>query len=110
VQGTDRRAPPVNRVEVAYADLVLRTGRMPPVGNPFDNRLREPTVTGEDRKALVAWMTAEFGVPGTSPASIGAIRHRACRSTPCSAPTATGSSGTRGVAGESAYTPAAHQV
>jgi ubiquinol-cytochrome c reductase cytochrome c subunit len=105
VQGTDRPAPAVDQVEVAYVDLVLRSGRMPPPGDPFDNRLREPTVTGEDREALVAWMTDAFGLEGEIPEvqagdpaeglPVYAVQCAHCH----------GSSGGGGVAGAGAFTP-----
>ncbi len=63
VPGTDRRAPALagtEEVTAAYLDLVLRTGRMPPAGDPFDNRAREVFYSDVEREAMVAWVSEAF--------------------------------------------------
>ncbi|CAN5159930.1 hypothetical protein BH23ACT9_BH23ACT9_27980 [soil metagenome] len=63
IPGTDQEGPPVNdpdTVSAAYIDLVLRTGRMPPAGDPFDNRARHVFYTDAEREAMVAWMVQQF--------------------------------------------------
>jgi len=54
-------------LSVAYLDLVMLTGRMPPSGDPFDNREREVFYTDAERAAMVAWMAEEFGIEGEIP-------------------------------------------
>jgi ubiquinol-cytochrome c reductase cytochrome c subunit len=105
VQVTGRPAPPLRGTDVAYVDLVLRSGRMPPAGNPFDNRRRSPTVTGADREALVAWMSTAFGLSGQIPqVQIGDPRHGLqVYSAQCAH--CHGATGGGGVAGGGAYTP-----
>ena len=108
VPGTDRVAPPLAdspQVTAAYVDLVLRTGRMPPAGSPFDNRARDVVYTDEQRRAIVAFTVAEFGVElnlieiGEGDAAAGqqlwASNCAACH----------GSTGSGGVAGGGAWTP-----
>jgi ubiquinol-cytochrome c reductase cytochrome c subunit len=105
VQGTDRRAPPVRDLELGYVDLVLRTGRMPPVGDPFDNRLRKPTVTGEEREALVTWIDAEFGLTGGIPEARPGDPAKGLQVYSVHCAHCHGSSGAGGVAGAGAFTP-----
>ncbi len=64
VPGSERLAPSLRDegVTEAYMDLVLRTGRMPPPGDPFDNRAREVFYTDAEREAMVDWLVAEFGL------------------------------------------------
>lgn len=54
-------------VTVPYLDLVLRTGRMPPAGDPFDNRERHVLYDDAERAALVGWMAQEFDLEGVIP-------------------------------------------
>ena len=54
-------------LSVAYLDLVLLTGRMPPAGDPFDNRDRHVFYSEAERSAMVAWMAREFDIPGEVP-------------------------------------------
>ena len=105
VPGTDRRAPTIEGLEIAYVDLVLRTGRMPPPGDPFDNRLRKPVVLGEDREALIAWIDAQIGLVGEIPQAEPGDPARGLQgySIPCAH--CHGSSGGGGVAGAGAFTP-----
>jgi ubiquinol-cytochrome c reductase cytochrome c subunit len=70
VPGSDDRAPALAGnpdVTVPYVDLVLRTGRMPPAGDPFDNRAREVVYDDVERAALVGWMAEAFGLEGEVP-------------------------------------------
>lgn len=105
VRETGRPAPPLRGTEIASADLVLRTGRMPPVGNPFDNRLRKPTVTGADREALLAWMSSTFGLVGQIPEVEVGNPGRGLEAYSAQCAHCHGSSGYGGVAGRGAYTP-----
>jgi ubiquinol-cytochrome c reductase cytochrome c subunit len=96
-------------VTAAYMDLVMRTGRMPPAANPFDNQPREQIFTPEERRAIVAYTVDQFGVTGDIPQvpegdpgrgqSLYAANCAACH----------GSTGAGGVAGGGAWTPAVHQ-
>jgi ubiquinol-cytochrome c reductase cytochrome c subunit len=94
-------------VDVAYLDLVMSTGRMPPAGSPWDNRERAIQVDEEDQAALIAFMVEEFGTPGEipqvdveagDPASGQAVWTSNCAH--CH-----GSTGAGGVAGAGAWTP-----
>jgi ubiquinol-cytochrome c reductase cytochrome c subunit len=70
VPGTDEDAPAIrgeDGVDVATVDLVLRTGRMPPPGDPFDNRAREVAYDEAEREALVAWMAGALDLEGEVP-------------------------------------------
>lgn len=51
-------------ITVAYLDLVMSTGRMPPAGSPYDNRERQVVFDESERDDLIAWMVQEFDVPG----------------------------------------------
>lgn len=57
--------PPIDDVEIAYVDLVLRTGRMPIAVREIG--VRTERLTAADRVAVVAWMTDQFELPGTLP-------------------------------------------
>ena len=105
VRGTSRQAPQLRGLEVAYVDLVLRTGRMPPVRNPFDNRLRRPTVLGADRMALVAWMRSAFGLEGGIPEAVPGEASRGLQVYQQQCAHCHGATGGGGVAGAGAYTP-----
>ncbi|MGH8930166.1 MAG: c-type cytochrome [Egibacteraceae bacterium] len=105
VRGTDRQAPPLRGLEVAYADLVLRAGRMPPVGDPFDNRLRQPTVTGEARESLIAWMTQEFALTGQIPEAMPGNASAGLQVYQQQCAHCHGATGAGGVAGAGAFTP-----
>lgn len=70
VPGTDRQGPAlVGREDVtaAYVDLVLRTGRMPPAGDPFDNRERRVFYDDVERVAMVTWITEAFDLEDDIP-------------------------------------------
>ena len=68
---TDGRPVPSLRnnddLTVPYLDLVLLTGRMPPAGDPFDNRERHVFYDDAERQAMVEWMADEFDIPGEVP-------------------------------------------
>jgi ubiquinol-cytochrome c reductase cytochrome c subunit len=111
VPGTDGRAPAIggdNPVTVAYADLVLRTGRMPPAGTPFDNRAREVAYDDATIEVLVAWMAEEFDLPGDlpQPPPGNAGRGLAVWAANCSQ--CHGATGAGGVAGAGAWTPSVY--
>lgn len=105
VRESGRPAPPVRGVEVAYVDLVLRVGRMPPVGDPFDNRPRKPTVVGADREALLAWMSGAFSLIGQIPEVQEGHPGRGLQAYSAQCAHCHGASGGGGVAGAGAYTP-----
>lgn len=72
VPGTDRRAPALQhslnpQVTAAYVDLVIRTGRMPPAADPFDNQPREVVLDDEERAAVVAFSVEQFDLPTDIP-------------------------------------------
>jgi ubiquinol-cytochrome c reductase cytochrome c subunit len=112
VPRTDRQAPALaGRPEVtaAYVDLVMRTGRMPPAANPFDNQPREIAVTDEQRLAIVAFTVEEFGLTNDLALVLGlpegdAGRGQAVYAENCAA--CHGATGSGGVAGGGAWTPA----
>lgn len=114
VPGTDRTAPALSgrpEVTASYVDLVLRTGRMPPAGDPYDNQPRAVAFDDAEREAIVAYVTGEFdltndladvtqlpeGDPGIGQA-VYAANCAACH----------GSTGAGGVAGGGAWTPAVY--
>lgn len=105
VPGSDRTAPGLTGVPAAYVDLVIRTGRMPPPGDPFDNRERRVALDDEERELLVAWMTEEFElepgipVPGEGDVAEGFAAYQG-NCAQCH-----GASGQGGVAGAGAWTP-----
>jgi quinol---cytochrome-c reductase cytochrome c subunit len=91
---------------VAYVDLVMATGRMPPAGSPYDNRQRRVVLDEGERAAIVEWMQQEFGIPGELP-EVGegdAARGQAVWTTNCAH--CHGAIGQGGVAGAGAWTPA----
>ena len=105
VPGTGRTAPGLEDVSAAYVDLVLRTGRMPPPADPFDNRERRIALDDGERERLVAWMVDEFGLepgipePGEGDVAEGFAEYqRNCAQ--CH-----GAAGQGGVAGAGAWTP-----
>jgi ubiquinol-cytochrome c reductase cytochrome c subunit len=61
-----RAAPPIDDIEVAYADLVIRTGRMPIVDREA-GILRDPQLDATDREQIVAWMAQTFDLEGEVP-------------------------------------------
>jgi len=92
-------------IEVAYFDLVFRTGRMPPAGSPYDNRTREVVLDEQERADLIAWLVDEFDVPGElpEPGEGEAGRGQAVWNANCSH--CHGATGAGGVAGAGAWTP-----
>jgi ubiquinol-cytochrome c reductase cytochrome c subunit len=107
-------APPLNdtnpRMTIAYTRLVMDTGRMPPAGDPADNRIRGVTLTEQERSDITAWMTATFGLEGdVAPPPPGEIaeglRVYAANCAACH-----GASGAGGVAGGGAWTPRVNDV
>lgn len=112
VPGTDREAPAlVDRpsVTAAYMDLVMRTGRMPPAADPFDNQPRQVVLDEEQRSAIVAYTVQRFGLEDDIPEveegdagngqSVYAQNCAACH----------GSTGAGGVAGGGAWTPSVYE-
>jgi ubiquinol-cytochrome c reductase cytochrome c subunit len=108
VPDTNRRAPQLvdsPRVTAAYVDLVMRTGRMPPAGNPFDNQPRAMVFDDEQRAAVVAYTVQQFGLTVDIPDAPAGHAGRGQRvyATNCAA--CHGSTGAGGVAGGGAWTP-----
>lgn len=62
--------PAVNDLDVAYHDLLLRTGRMPIV-DPSAGIVSAPDFSARDRLSLVAWMAEAFDLPGEVPVVVG---------------------------------------
>lgn len=95
--------PTLRDVDVAYVDLVVRTGRMPilePRLGVVEQRLGDA-----DRAALVAWMVAELGLEGDVPDVVAgdAARGQALYVTYCAA--CHGSTGRGGIAGDGTLVP-----
>lgn len=111
VPGTDRIAPALagrEQVTAAYIDLVLRTGRMPPAADPYDNQPRQVAFDEEERAAIIAWTTEEFGLTDdlaeiTDLPEGDAGRGQAVYAGNCAA--CHGNTGAGGVAGGGAWTP-----
>lgn len=108
VRDTARRAPALaGRPEItaAYMDLVMRTGRMPPASDPFDNQPREVAFNDEERAAIVAWTVRQFDLAEDIPAvpEGNAGRGQSVYAANCAQ--CHGSTGAGGVAGGGAWTP-----
>ena len=111
VPGSDRRAPALTdrpQVTAAYVDLVMRTGRMPPAADPFNNQPREVVYGDAQRLAIVAYVVDEFGVTNnlddvTELPKGNAGAGQNVYATNCAA--CHGSTGAGGVAGGGAWTP-----
>ncbi|HUH06721.1 MAG TPA: c-type cytochrome [Egibacteraceae bacterium] len=105
VPGTTRRAPSIDQVPVALLDLVLQTGRMPPAGDPWDSRRRTHVLDQSERDLLIAYLRAEFDLPGEipEPPEGNAAAGRLVFEVNCAA--CHGSVGGGGVAGGGAFTP-----
>ena len=93
-------------IGTAYVDLVLRTGRMPPPGDPFDNQPREVVFDEEERAAIVAYTAEAFDLEQNidPPPTGDPARGQEVYATHCAA--CHGSTGAGGVAGGGAWTPA----
>lgn len=92
-------------VTAAYIDLVMSTGRMPPAGSPWDNRVRDIVLDEQQRADVVAWLQQEFKSPGEAlQAGEGDIAHgQDVWNTNCAH--CHGAAGDGGVAGAGAWTP-----
>lgn len=95
------------RVDAAYLDLVMATGRMPPAGSPYDNRTRNVILDEQDRLDLIAWMRVELDVEGDlpepDPGQGTAAEGQAQWNANCAH--CHGATGAGGVAGAGAWTP-----
>jgi ubiquinol-cytochrome c reductase cytochrome c subunit len=110
VPGTDRRAPALAGAGItsSYVDLVMRTGRMPPAEDPYDNQPRQVAFDEEQRAAIVAWVTQEFELTNdldtvTDLPEGDPVNGQAVYAANCAA--CHGSTGAGGVAGGGAWTP-----
>jgi ubiquinol-cytochrome c reductase cytochrome c subunit len=113
IQGIEAPAllPEVNeRMTIAYGRVVMDTGRMPPAGDPRDNRIRRVSLTQEQRSDILRFMVERFGLEGDVPEpghgdvatglEVYAANCAACH----------GASGAGGVAGGGAWTPRVNDV
>lgn len=111
IPGTDDPAPPLvgtaaDDVTLAYLDLVMRVGRMPPPDNePYDNRDRTVRLDEQQRSAVLAFLAEQFDVSGEVPEPLGGdpANGREVFATNCAQ--CHGSTGAGGVAGAGAWTP-----
>jgi ubiquinol-cytochrome c reductase cytochrome c subunit len=101
-----RTVPAIDDDPVSLVRVVMATGRMPPPGDPFDSRPREVTLAPDEREAILAYATEEFGLTGdvAPPPEGDAARGQDLYTTNCAA--CHGTAGGGGVAGRGAYTPA----
>lgn len=101
-----------DRMTIAYARLVMATGRMPPAGDPADNRIRRETLTEEEQDDILRFMEERFDLEGDVPepdpeegdAAVG-LQVYAQNCAACH-----GASGAGGVAGGGAWTPRVNDV
>lgn len=103
-----RSAPAIDsdNVSLAYWDLVLRTGRMPPPERePFDNRHREVRYDAEQRADLNAFAVEELGVEGELPPAGLGDPGRGLEIYTANCASCHGATGAGGVAGGGAWTP-----
>jgi ubiquinol-cytochrome c reductase cytochrome c subunit len=108
IPGDTRRAPPIDgdHVDLAYWDLVLRTGRMPPPeGDPFDNRHREVVYDRQQIADLNAFAVRDLGVDGELPAAGVGDPGRGLETWAANCAACHGATGAGGVAGGGAWTP-----
>lgn len=101
-----RPVPPIDDSPVSEIRLVLETGRMPPAGNPFDSQARSDELSQQQRDAILAYVTEEFDLDGDvpPPPEGDPARGQDLYATNCAA--CHGSTGSGGVAGRGAFTPA----
>jgi ubiquinol-cytochrome c reductase cytochrome c subunit len=106
-------APPLagtDRVTVAYMRMVMATGRMPPAGDPRDNRIRHVSLSETEQEAILRWADDAFDLegdvedPGLGDVAEG-LRVYAANCAQCH-----GASGAGGVAGGGAWTPRVNDV
>lgn len=106
---TDGRPVPSLRnnddLTVPYLDLVLLTGRMPPAGDPFDNRERHVFYDDAERQAMVEWMAEEFDIPGEVPEVNEGEVSRGLEVFARNCAHCHGNAGAGGTAGRQAWTP-----
>jgi ubiquinol-cytochrome c reductase cytochrome c subunit len=98
------------RVTVAYTRLVMDTGRMPPAGDPADNRIREVTLEPDERAAILAFMADRFGIAGDLDAPEHGDVAEGLRIYAANCAACHGASGAGGVAGGGAWTPRVNDV
>lgn len=101
----DRPVPPVDDVSIAYARLTLRTHRMPPGSDPFDNRDRRRRYDEQQQADVLAFLVERFELSGdveTPPVGDPArgLERYALNCAACH-----GATGDGGVAGGGAWTP-----
>lgn len=92
------------RVTIAYTRLVLDTGRMPPGGDPFDNRARDPWPP-QDRRDVLAFMIEEFELDGDVDAPPVGAPQRGLEVYAANCANCHGAAATGGNAGGDAWTP-----
>lgn len=100
-----RPAPAVDDVSIAYARLVLRTHRMPPGADPFDNRDR-PHVYDEQQMAdVLAYMVETFELEDDVPTPEVGDPSRGLELYQLNCAACHGPTGDGGTAGALAWTP-----
>jgi ubiquinol-cytochrome c reductase cytochrome c subunit len=109
IPGTSDEAPPLAGnpdVTVAYLDLTLRVGRMPPPENdPYDNRARNVAYDDAQRAALVTYLADRFDLQGDIPEPPPGDPRRGREIYAANCAQCHGSTGAGGVAGAGAWTP-----
>lgn len=109
VGSTGKLAPPIAnspQVTAAYVDLVMRTGRMPPANDPFDNRPRQVVYDEAQRSAILAFVISEFDVENDLFAVEEGDPARGQQLWASNCAACHGSTGGGGVAGGGTWTPA----
>lgn len=99
-----------DRITIAYMRMVMATGRMPPAGDPRDNRVRRVSLSENEQEAILTWTADAFDLegdvedPGQGDVAEG-LRVYAANCAQCH-----GASGAGGVAGGGAWTPRVNDV
>lgn len=93
-----------DRVTLAYVRLTLDTGRMPPAGDPFDNRQRR-VWPAEDRRDVLAYMAERFELEGDVEAPTVADPQRGLEVYAANCANCHGAAATGGNAGRTSWTP-----
>jgi ubiquinol-cytochrome c reductase cytochrome c subunit len=108
-------APPLlpelnDRMTISYGRLVMDTGRMPPVGDPEDNRRRAVTLSESQRLDILRFMQERFGLEGDVPEPQEGDVAEGLRLYAANCAACHGASGAGGVAGGGAWTPRVNDV
>lgn len=98
--------PPIDDVDVAFVDLVLRTGRMPIRHRPAG--IIEERLTDEQRESVVVWMQQRFDLPGRIPEVGTGDPGRGQEAFVANCAACHGTAATGGVTGDGAIAPSLH--